>query len=99
MSYGLRRYETIHRLWWFVFFILCLFVARYSHGFTHPPRQGPELKDLRKVDFWTGLQGICMTSPSPEDSRAKQGRQNQAARPQPDKSDVPGMKKQLSEPS
>ncbi len=99
MSYGLRRYETIHRLWWFVFFILCLFFAWYSQGSTYPPRHAPELKDLRKIDFWTGLQGIGMTSSGPEDSRTKQGRQNQAAKPQPGKSDSPGMKKQSIEPS
>jgi hypothetical protein len=74
MSYGLRRYETIHRLWWFVFFILCLFLARYSQVFTHVPRQGAEFKDLKRIDFWTGLQGICMTSPGPERSVAGQDR-------------------------
>jgi hypothetical protein len=99
MSYGLRRYETIHRLWWFVFFILCLLVARYSQSFTYPSQHGPELKDLRKIDFWTGLQGIGMTSPGFEDSRAKQGRQNPAAMPQPGKPDAPGMKKKPAEPS
>ena len=99
MPYGLRRYETIHRLWWFVFFILCLFFARYSHSLTHLPRQGPELKDLKKIDFWTSLQGIRMTAPGPEDSRAKQGQQNQAAKPQPGKSGGPVMKKQPLEPS
>jgi len=54
---------------------------------------------MRKIDFWTGLQGIGMTSSGPEDSRTKQGPQSQAARPQPGKPDVPGMKKQPSEPS
>jgi len=98
MSYGLRRYETIHRLWWFVFFFLCLFIARYSQSFTNPNLHGPELKDLRKIDFWTGLQGIGMTSSGSEDSRAKQGRPSQAAKPQPGKPDGPGMKKQPSEP-
>jgi len=98
MSYGLRRYETIHRLWWFVFFILCLFVARYSQGYAYPSRHGPELKDLRKIDFWTGLQGIGMTSSGPEDSKANQGRQNPAAKPQPGKSDGAGIKTQPYEP-
>ena len=99
MSYGLRRYETIHRLWWFVFFFLCLFLARYSQSFTNPLQHGPELKDLRKIDFWTGLQGIGMISSGTEDSWAKQGPQSQAARPQPGKPDVSGIKKQPSEPS
>ena len=96
MSYGLRRYVAIHRLWWFVFFILCLLFAWHSQSFTHAPRKNPELIDLRKTDFWTGLQGIGMTSPNPERSRA---RQDQAARPQPGKSTGPGMKKQSPEPS
>jgi len=79
MSYGIRRYETIHRLWWFVFFILCLFLARYSQIFSYGPRQGgPELKDLKKIEFWTGLQGIRMTSPGPERSTAGQDRQGRA---------------------
>lgn len=71
MSYGLRRYETIHRLWWFVFFILCLFVARYSQTFTYVQAKGPELKDLKKTDFWTGLRGIAMTSPGKDDRSAR----------------------------
>jgi hypothetical protein len=79
MSYGLRRYETIHRLWWFVFFILCLFLARYSQIFTYVPRHGAELKDLKKTEFWTGLQGIRMTSPGPERSTAGQDRPGRSA--------------------
>ncbi len=99
MSYGLRRYETIHRLWWFAFLILCLLLTWYSHSSRHAYRQGPELKDLSKTDFWTGLQGIGMTSPTSDDSRASQGRQNQAARPQPGTTGGPGMQKQPLEPS
>jgi hypothetical protein len=99
MSYGLRRYETLHRLWWFVFFLLCLFLARYSNSFTHVPRQGPELKDLGKAYFWIGLQGIGMTSPSPERSSAKQDQPNKGARQQTGKSTNPDKSKQPTEPS
>lgn len=63
MSYGLRRYEALHRLWWFVFFFLCLFLAWNSHIFTHSPGQSPALRDLGRRGFWTGLQGIGMVSP------------------------------------
>ena len=99
MSYGLRRYETLHRLWWFVFFFLCLFLARYSDSFTHVPRQGPQLRDIGKAAFWTGLQGIGMTSPSPERSRVKQDQPDKGAKPQTGKSTGPDQKKQASEPS
>lgn len=99
MSYGLRRYETLHRLWWFVFFLLCLFLARYSNSFTHVPLQGPQLKDLGKAYFWTGLQGIGMTSPSPEHSSGKQDQPDKGARPQAGKSTSADKRKQPSEPS
>ena len=99
MSYGLRRYETLHRLWWFVFFFFCLFLARYSDSFTHVPRQGPEFKDVGKADFWTGLQGIGMTSAGPEHSRGKQDQTDKGTRPQTGKSTSPGEKRQPSEPS
>ncbi len=100
MSYGLRRYETIHRLWWFVFFILCLLLAWYSHSFNHAPRQGGlELSDLRKTDFWTGLQGIGLTSASSERSAGRQDRPGMAARLQSGKAASPGAKTPLSEAS
>ena len=99
MSYGLRRYETLHRLWWFGFLFLCLFLARYSNSFTQVPRQGPELKDVGKVAFWTGLQGIGMTSPGPDHSRGKQDQPDQGARPQTGKSTSPDKRNQPSEPS
>ena len=83
MSYGLRRYETFHRLWWFVFFFICLFLAWCSDSFTPVPRQSPQLKDLGKAYFWTDLQGIGITSPGPEHSSGKQD--------QPDKSKQPSQ--------
>jgi len=82
MSYGLRRYETLHRLWWFFFFFLCLFFARYSDRFTHFPPQSAELKDLGKIDFWTGLQGIGIPSTSPQRSGANQNQPDRNARSQ-----------------
>ncbi len=72
------------------------FFACFSPGiqtsFTHVPRQGPELKDLRKTDFWTGLQGIGMTSPSHEHSSGKQDQPDKGARPQTGKSTSPDKK-------
>ncbi len=99
MSYGLRRYETIHRLWWFVFFILCLLLAWYSSSVDHAPRKGPELSDLRRTDFWTGLQGIGMTSSSPEHSTSGQDHSGLPVRPQPGKAISPGAKTTPSEPA
>ncbi len=99
MSYGLRRYETFHRLWWFVFFFLCLFLAWSSGSFTPVRRQSPVLKDLGKANFWTGLQGIGMTSPSPEHSSGKQDQPDRGARPQTGKSVSPDKSKQGSQPS
>src|SRR5208337_3927363 len=94
MSYGLRRYETLHRLWWFVFIFLCLFLAWNSDNFTHVSRQSPELKDLGKASFWTDLQGIGMTSPSHERSSGKQEQPDKGARPQTGKSTSPDKSKQ-----
>ncbi|MDR3555309.1 MAG: hypothetical protein P4L55_11185 [Syntrophobacteraceae bacterium] len=62
MSYGLRRYETLHRLWWLVFFLLCLFWASLLPGLTSAPQRAASLSDLGKIGFWTGLKGIEITS-------------------------------------
>jgi hypothetical protein len=43
-----------------------MLLAGYSQIFSDVQRRGPELKDLKKIDFWTGLQGIRMISASPE---------------------------------
>ncbi|HIJ68117.1 MAG TPA: hypothetical protein HPP81_05035 [Deltaproteobacteria bacterium] len=94
MSYGLRRYETLHRLWWFVFIFLCLFFAWDSDSFTHVPRHSPQLKDLGKAYFWTDLQGIGMISPSPEHSSGKQEQPDKGARPLTGKSTSPDKSKQ-----
>jgi hypothetical protein len=99
MFHGLRQYETLHRLWWFVFFFLCLVLARYSPGFTQAPRQGPELKDIGKIEFWTGLQGIRMTSLGPEYSRGKEDQPDRGAGPQTGKSTNPDKSKQGLYPS
>jgi hypothetical protein len=72
MSYGLRRYETLHRLWWLVFFLLCLCVASFLPGSTSDSRRGPSLADLGKVSFWTGLEGVGITSPPPVLAGVKQ---------------------------
>ena len=62
MSYGLRRYETLHRLWWLVFFLMCLFFADFFPGSTSEPQRRPELADLGRAGFWTGLHGVGITS-------------------------------------
>jgi hypothetical protein len=99
MFHGLRQYETLHRLWWFIFFLLCLVVARYSVSFNSGHRQSPELKDIGKAGFWTGLQGIGMTSAGPDYSKAKQDQPDKGARPQSDKLSNQDRSKQLPEPS
>ncbi len=65
MSYGLRRYETLHRLWWLVFFLMCLFLADFYPGSISEPQRRPELADIGRVSFWTGLHGVGITSAGP----------------------------------
>ncbi|MDR3570428.1 MAG: hypothetical protein P4L43_20585 [Syntrophobacteraceae bacterium] len=62
MSYGLRRYETLHRLWWLVFFLLCLFLADFLPSVTNDAQHRPVLSDLGSLDFWTGLHGVGIIS-------------------------------------
>ncbi len=99
MSYGLRRYETFHRLWWFVFFFICLFLAWCSDSLTPVPRQAPQLKDLGKASFWTDLRGISITSPALEHSSGKQDQPDKGAGLQTGKSTSPDKSKQPSQPS
>jgi hypothetical protein len=99
MFHGLRQYETLHRLWWFVFFLLCLACARYSFGFTSVSRQGPELKDIGKISFWTSLQGIKMISPGPEYSRGKEDQPDKGTKSQIGKSTDPDRLRQAPDGS
>jgi hypothetical protein len=69
MYHGIRRYEALHRLWWLFFFLVCLFAARFDLGFTSVQTQNPELKDLGKIAFWTGLHGVGMSLPASEHSK------------------------------
>jgi hypothetical protein len=55
-----------------VFFLLCLCVASFLPGFSSDSRGGPSLADLGKVSFWTGLEGVGMTSPAPVLAGVKQ---------------------------
>ena len=71
MSYGLRRYETLHRLWWLVFFLLCLFLADFFPSFTSDAQRMPALADMGSLGFWTGLHGVSITSAGPAYSRGK----------------------------
>lgn len=80
MEYGLRLYEAIQRLWWLVFLVLCLVAANYSHSFTQTPRAPAQLKDLRNLDFWTGLYGIRMSPPAFDTSKEKLDQAGQGAK-------------------
>jgi hypothetical protein len=71
MEYGLRRYEAVHRLLWFVFFIFCLAAAYFTQSPEKYPATSPQLKDIRATDFWTGFRGILMAPPPSEASREK----------------------------
>ncbi|MCE5333041.1 MAG: hypothetical protein LLG06_00470 [Desulfobacteraceae bacterium] len=70
MEYGLRRYEAIQRLWWFLFIIICLVAANFSSSFSQTALTNPQLRDLRNLDFWMGLHGIRM-APLPPDAAGK----------------------------
>ncbi len=65
MSYGLRRYEALHRLWWLAFFLLCLFLAGVLPSFTSSAQRTPSLAGIGTLDFWTGLHGVDITSAAP----------------------------------
>jgi hypothetical protein len=81
MSYGLRRYETLHRLWWLVFFLLCLFLADFLPSFTSDAQRRPVLSDLGQLDFWTGLHGVAITSAGHAYSRAPRAATDEESQP------------------
>lgn len=93
MEYGLRRYEAIQRLWWFLFIIVALAAANFSSSFSLTARTSPQLKDLRSLDFWTGLHGIRM-APPPVDApgKDKAGSLNSAPKPETKKPGATGVK-------
>jgi hypothetical protein len=78
---------------------MCLVLASFSPGFTQAQRQAPELKDIGKIGFWTGLQGIRMTSFGPESPRDKEDRQGRGSSPQTGRPTDPAKSKQASDPS
>lgn len=62
MEYGLRHYEAVQRLFWFLFFLACMAIAHpvaksYLAGFAHlPPPQAPVAFDpLKSTAFWFQL--------------------------------------------
>ncbi len=69
MEYGLRRYEAVQRLLWFTFFIMCLGASYFMWADSTPA--SPQLKDVKTLKFWTGLQGILMAPPAPDVSKGK----------------------------
>jgi hypothetical protein len=59
MEYGLRHYEAVQRLFWFLFFLLCTAIAypiakSYVAGFSHlpPPPTAPHFDPLKNTAFW-----------------------------------------------
>jgi hypothetical protein len=93
MEYGLRRYELIQRLLWFVFFLLCLFVANFTQSDSkYPPAANVQLKDLKTLHFWTGMQGILPAPPPADVSRGKLDQPEIAPSPDP-KKQTPADKK------
>jgi hypothetical protein len=59
MEYGLRHYEAVQRLFWFLFFLLCMAIAHpvarsYLAGFSHlpPPTAIPHFDPLKNTAFW-----------------------------------------------
>ncbi|MGC9194268.1 MAG: hypothetical protein ACP5IL_02300 [Syntrophobacteraceae bacterium] len=96
MSYGLRRYETLHRLWWLVFFLLCLCVASFLPSLGSASRRGPSLADLGKLSFWTGLEGVGITSPGPVLAGAGQVGADDPARSDQDPSGKTGLSDDIS---
>ena len=67
MEYGLRRYEAVQRLRWFLFFLVCLALA-YSMAGTYdisPPARflaasSLKVNDLKSVGFWSRLSWISV---------------------------------------
>lgn len=72
MEYGLRRYEAVQRLLWLLFLILCLTAAYVTQNpGKYPAPPNPQVKDIKKLGFWTGLHGIMMPAPVPDVPREK----------------------------
>ncbi len=62
MEYGLRHYEAVQRLFWFLFFLACVAIAHpvaksYLAGFTHlpPTPTGGPFDPLKNTAFWFQL--------------------------------------------
>ncbi len=63
MEYGLRRYEAIQRLLWFLFFLICLtfaypFSNSYHSSLSEAPLQQPGAEALKTSSFWMGLKWL-----------------------------------------
>lgn len=63
MEYGLKRYEAIQRLLWFLFFILCLVVSYAGQDVDRSAPANVQLRDMKSMRFWTGLQGLLYVPP------------------------------------
>ncbi|MGV8074228.1 MAG: hypothetical protein AB2L11_06715 [Syntrophobacteraceae bacterium] len=62
MEYGLRRYEAVQRLLWFLSFLLCMFFAYpFAKSYRSSPvagaitNSGPEAEVFKSSAFWTSL--------------------------------------------
>ncbi len=92
MEYGLRRYEAVQRLLWLTLFILCLGASYFMWGDSTPA--SPQLKDVKTLRFWTGLQGILMAPPAPDLSKGRLAGGEPSLDAGLKKETTPGAKKQ-----
>ncbi|NLJ26643.1 MAG: hypothetical protein GX433_01360 [Deltaproteobacteria bacterium] len=67
MEYGLRRYEAVQRLRWFLFFLFCMVFAypvAGSYTIASPEHfsslSSPELGELTSLGFWFQLSWFCV---------------------------------------
>lgn len=65
MEYGLRHYEAVQRLFWFVFFLVCVAIAHpvaksYIAGIAvlPPPAAGVHFDPLKNTAFWFQLEWL-----------------------------------------
>lgn len=64
MEYGLKRYEAIQRLLWFVFFLFCLTASYVTQDTNRTAPVNVQLRDMKSAKFWTGFHGLLYTPPS-----------------------------------
>jgi hypothetical protein len=84
MEYGLRRYEAVQRLLWFLYFLSCLAVVYFVQpGKPYPAYENIQLKEIRTFRFWYGLQGILAVPSIPDAPRLDLELESSDAAPKP----------------